>query len=568
MIDDLRFTLRSWAKTPAFAIVAILTLALGLAAATVIFSVVDSVLLRPLPYPSPDRIVDVREVDEQGHSMRVAEPNFADLHDRSRSFEALAKYAQDVQAVTGGNEAVRANVCAVSGQFFRVLGVQPFIGRTLTDDASSRGVVVSLGFWNKVLGGRRDLEGIFVRFGNETFPVIGVLPDGLGFPLDTEIWCPASIYPPNASRTAHNWDVVARLQPGVSPGQANAELSQIGRDLKREHSNNIDAAGFTAAPVRDRMVKDVRAILLVLCGAVGLLLFIAVFNVTNLVLVRTTLRRREIALRIALGASRARLFRQFLSEALFLTFAGGALGVAAARWSLDLMVGLYHGSLPRFDSAFLNLPLLLCSLGIWIILATVLASVPFWSGRLRTRQEHLQNPGRAQSASRSETGTRSGLVMAQIGLTLALLIGAALLGRSLQRLLSLQPGFNPESTVAMVVSKPDPADSGAARQLALFHSDLMDRLGRIPGITATGGVESLPLTGGAANGTFLIEESGKSAQTMDELVKEFPAAIAAGRSGDAIFHIASGSYFKVMQIPLIRGRYLTRLMASTMRTWL
>ncbi len=554
MIDDLRYTLRSWARSPAFAIVAILTLALGLAAATSIFSVVDSVLLRPLPYPHPERIVDVREIDEHARGMQVAEANFNDLRTRTRSFEGLARYGRDVQAVTGGNEPVRANVCAVSPDFFRVLGLQPIIGRPLSDQATDQGVVVSYGFWTKVLNARHDLDGVSLQFAQETFPVVGVLPEGTAFPFDVEVWCSASIYPPVPSRTAHNWEVIGRLRPGATLGQVNAEISQIGRQLKQEYGSDIDASGFKAAPVRERMVSDVRTVLLVLSGAVGLLLVIAASNVTSLVLVRATVRQREIALRVALGASRGRLFRQFLAEGLLLTFAGGIVGTLLAFWSVDLIVGLYHGNLPRFGVHSLSWPVLVISLGLWGLLGLILASVPFWSRALRRNREALPEPGRGYSPSKSEARMRGVLVMAQIALTLALLVGAGLLGRSFQRVLAIQPGFAPENAVAMIVSKPDPADTVAARELARFYTRLMERLAEIPGVTIVGAVESLPLTGGTANGTFIIEDGGKTVETIDELAKEIPVAIASGRSGDAIFHVASGSYFAAMRIPILRGR--------------
>jgi putative ABC transport system permease protein len=554
MLADFRQALRSWLKSPSFAIVAVLTLALGLGAATAIFSVVNAVLLRPLPYPHQERLVDLRELDEKGHAMPFAEPNVSDLRARSKSFESLAYYASEPQAVFGGNEPARVNVCAASPDFFRVLELRPFIGRTFSDSPSDTGVVVSFGFWKRVLGGRADLNGLALSLSNRTFPVIGVLPAESSFPTDAEVWCPSDIYPPNSSRTAHNWQVIARLLPGVPFAQANAEIAGIGRQLKAEHDSDTDAATFGATPLRERIVRNIRELLIVLACAVGLLLAIAVSNVANLVLVRTNVRHKEVALRVALGASRGRLFRQFLAESLLLSLAGGTLGALLASWAVKLIVRLYQDDLPRFASIQIDSTVFLFSLGLWALLGLLLACVPAWSRAARDLRSGLQQAGRGQSSSMSSRRTRNFLVIAQVALTLMLLVGAGLLGRSFQKLLSINPGFVPESTVVMTVSMPDPADASESRKLAQFYERLLGRLERIPGEISAGGVEAIPLFGGTANGTFLIEQGGKSAETMEELSKQFAGAIANGRAGDAIFHIASAGYFRTMAIPLLHGR--------------
>jgi predicted permease len=399
-----------------------------------------------------------------------------------------------------------------------------------------------------------NLDGLALTISNHTFPVIGVLPAGSSFPTDADVWCPSDIYPPAPSRTAHNWQVVARLQPGISLSKARAEIAAIGRQLKIEYGSDTDAATFGATPLRERIVRNVRTLLVVLAGAVALLLAIAVSNVANLVLVRTNIRQKEVALRAALGASRGRLFRQFLAESLLLTLAGGTLGTLFASWAVSLIVRLYQDDLPRFASIGIDRTVLLSSLGLWILLGFFLACVPAWSRASRELQTGLQQAGRGQSSSRSSRRTRNLLVIAQVALTLTLLVGAGLLGRSFQKLLSINPGFISESTVAMTVSMPDPADASASRKLAQFYEDLLQRLERIPGRLSAGGVEAIPLFGGTANGTFLIEQGGKTADTMEELSKQFAGAIASGRAGNAIFHIASAGYFRTMTIPLLRGR--------------
>jgi putative ABC transport system permease protein len=375
MMTDIRYGLRQLIAHPAFTLVALLTLAIGIGANTAIFSVVDAVLLRPLPYPQQERIVELRELGETGRPMPFAEPNLADLRARSHSFDAIANYGSWPEAVAGGSEPARTNVCTVSREFFRVLGVKPVVGRFFSAEMQNEGnevVVVSYGFWQRVLGGKTDLAGMALRFANRSFAVVGVLPPDAAFPLGTDIWFPVEPSPPNTSRTAHNWRVLARLRNGVSAEQAGAEIGEIGGQLNREHGSLTDAVSFGLAPLRERMVKDLRGVLLVLSGAVGLLLLIACSNVANLLLVRTTARRKEIALRAALGASPIRLVRQFVAESLLLTLIAGALGVIFAFWAVDLIVGLYGGNLPTAGHIGVNLPVLLFTLAITLLTGLVL----------------------------------------------------------------------------------------------------------------------------------------------------------------------------------------------------
>ena len=370
MISDLRFAARSLWKRPGFTFVAIATLALGIGASSAIFSVVDAVLLRPLPYPQQERIVELRELDETGRGMPVAEANFRDLQQQTRSFEAIARYAAGMDAVAGGSEPVRTMTCAASTNFFQVLGVTPFLGRLFSPTAQAeenQTVVVSYGFWQKSLGGRSSLDDATLRLGDHNFAVLGVLPPGTEFPQNVDVWFPASIYPSVASRTSHNWSVVARLRAGVPMAQAQAEIAALGHRLKQEYGNQIDASSFGLAPLRERMVKNVRGLLWVLGGAVGLLLVIACSNVANLLLVRATSRRKEIALRAALGASRWQLTRQFLAETLLLTFVAGALGVLFAHWGVALIVGLYHGNLPRVGTIGVDATVVIFALAVSLV---------------------------------------------------------------------------------------------------------------------------------------------------------------------------------------------------------
>jgi predicted permease len=557
MIADFKYAIRMLLKTPGFTAIAIITLGLGMGAATSIFSVVDAVLLRPLPYPEQERIVELRELSETGRPMPFAEPNINDLRARSHSFEAVTNYSVWPRSVAGGSEPVRTNVCAASREFFRVLGVTPLIGRYFSEQPGSgenEVVVVSYGFWKSLLGGRTNLDGMALRFENRSFAVIGVLPPDVEFPPKTDVWFPADIYPSNDSRTAHNWRAAARLGGGVSPEQAAAEIAAIGQQLRREFGSQTDAVSFSLAPLRERMVKDLRGVLLVICAAVGLLVLIACSNAANLLLVRVTARRKEIALRSALGASRGRLARQFIAEALLLTLAAGAVGVLLAFWSVDLIVGLYSGNLPGSARVAVNTTVLMFTLAVTVVTGLVLGFVPALHTSRRQLQTDLQEGGRGQSASRGNRRMRDGLVVAQIGLTLMLLVAAGLLGRSFQRLLKVDPGFQTESAVAMTVSMPQPEEAASQRQLAQFYQQLLARLEVLPGVASVGGINAPPMSGMGANGTFIVQSGSKPAQTMQELKQQLDALSPAERSRDAEYRVASAGYFRVMGIPLIRGR--------------
>ena len=479
LIKDLRHGLRSLARRPGFTAIAILTLALGIGACTAIFSVVDGVLLRPLPYPHAEQIVQLREVSSAGGLMQFAEPNFLDVRTRSRTLEAVAQYGGELTTVTGASEPVRAQTFAVSQDFFKVLGVKPVVGRTFLPEEGKPGgapvVVVSYGFWQRLLGGKSDLAGTTLRLMEQSVTVVGVMPPGFAFPEDAEVWVPRELFPPETSRSAHNWGVVARMRPTLTTEQARAEVSAIGRQLKQEYGKDMNSVDFAAVSQQEYMVGRVRSALVMIFAAVGLLLVVSCANVANLLLAQVTTRQREFAVRSALGATRLRLARQFITENLLLVLTAAALGVMMSFWGVRLLTGLNQESLPRITEIGVNARAVAFTVGLSLLIAVVLGVGPLLRFSTRDLETSLRETG---SVARGYSGRRlrSLLVVVQVALTLILLVGAGLLGKSFYRLLQIDPGFRTESAVAMDLSLPNARmDEKRYKQFMQAYQRLMEQ---------------------------------------------------------------------------------------------
>jgi putative ABC transport system permease protein len=533
--QDFRYGLRTMRREPRFASIAVLTLALGIGACTAIFSIVDAVLLRPLPYPEAEKLVSVKEVNAKGAQTTFAEPNFLDVRARNHTLAAAAEYNTGLTTVLGGSEPVRTSVAYVSGEFFKTLGVQPAAGRSfLPEEAKAGGravAVVSHGYWQRLLGGRNDLAATQLRIGDTSYAVVGVMPRGFNFPKDAEVWLPIELSPSSGSRTSHGKRVIARLRDGVTLGQARADLSTIGKQLKQENGTDIDLVDLAALPLKEALVGEVGRSLLVILAAVGFLLLVACTNVANLLLAQATARQHEFAVRTALGATRRRLARQFIVENLTLALLAGGLGVVLSFWSLDALTGLNQGSLPRADEIGVNARALGFTLALSTLVAVALGLVPLL--RLGKRDLHggLKEAARRQTAGAARRGLRATLVVTQVALTMVLLVGAGLLIKSFIKVLEVDPGFRTESAVAMEISLSDES----AQRRADFYRQALERLAALPGVTAVGGVNGLPMTGGGADGQFLINNN--------------PAL-----KGYGEFRVASPGYFDAMGMRLVRGR--------------
>ncbi|MBZ5704672.1 MAG: ABC transporter permease [Acidobacteriia bacterium] len=554
-IQDLRYAFRLLRKRPGFSAVAILTLTLGIGATTAIFSVVYGVLLRPLPYERPDQIVDLREVNAQGHLMQFADPNFEDVRAQSRSLQALAEYNAWTSPVSGGAQPTRSMLAAVSKDFFPVMRVQPVRGRSFLPEDQRFGAapvaLVSYGYWQQFLGGTADLSAIKLTIENHSASVIGVLPPAFDFPSNSEIWVPRELYEELPSRTAHNWQVVGRLRDGVSLAQARSELTTIAQRLKEQYGQDTMMMSVSIVPLRDALTGSVRQGLAILLGAVVFLLLIACANVANLLLAQGAARQKEIAIRTAVGAERSRLIRQFLTEALLLSWTGGVLGVIAAVWGVRALLAVAPHMLPRLEEISINLPMLFFAMSIACLVAVGLGVVTAVRATSHDVQHFLEGTRSGTSRGGAQRASRT-IIAGQVAITLVLLVGAGLLGRSLLRVLSVDPGFRAEHALAMDLALTSPEHDTDKVQRLQFLDKLFSRLRGIPGVEEVGGTSDLPLTQGLSDGTYVLMNPGEEAPTdMKTLEQMFHDP---NRTGDADYASADGGYFRTLEIPLVRGR--------------
>jgi putative ABC transport system permease protein len=507
--QDFRCAARGFGKNPGVTSIMVFTLALAIGAATAIFSVVYGVLLRPLPYAGADRIMAISEVNSHGRPSRLADPNFDDFRDQNHSFQSIAKYSAYPVSISGASQPTRTTGAAVTPEFLTVFDVEPIMGRgfTATDDKKGAEPValVSYGYWRQYLGSAQDLSRAHLKMNNSVYSVIGVLPPGFRFPEDVDVWFPADTEGENPSRTSHNYSGIGRLKDGVSVEQAREDILTIARRIYQtnEKSDYLLRDG-NVVPLQDSITGTVRSPLLILLGAVGFLLLVACANVANLLLAQASVRERELSIRIALGAARGRLIRQFLSEALLLSLIGGGLGVLAALWGVAGLLALAPEQLPRLDSVSVSLPVLLFA---FLLSAAVATGLGAFTAARATRgdlRKGLVEGGRGQSGSQASQRVGRALVAAQIAITLVLVIGAGLLGRSLLKVLEVNPGFRVDKIVAMDVSLPWVEDPKIKAAQGVFFSNLIDRLKQIPGVRGVGAASVLPMTGGLPDGMFLI----------------------------------------------------------------
>jgi len=556
--QDFNYGLRQLRKNPGTTAVMLFTLALAIGATTAIFSVVYGVLLRPLPYTDASRIMAVFEVTSKGRPNRLADPNFDDFRDQNHSFEAIAKYNDNVVSVSGTSQPTRTTVAGVSPAFLKVFGIEPILGRDFNPSDAKKGagptVLVSYGYWRQYLGSSPDLSPSHLKIDGAVYSVIGVLPAGFRFPEDVDLWLPADLDGENQSRTSHNYNAVGRLRDGVTVQQANGDISAIAQRIHETSSEQGDylLKDGMVVPLQESIVGQARSALLVLLGAVGFLLLVACANVANLLLAQASVRARELAIRSALGAARGRLVRQFLTEAFLLSLAGGGLGVLGALGGVAGLVALAPGNLPRLYNVSISIPVLVFA---FLLSTAVAAGLGAFTAARATSwdpRKGLGEGGRGQAGSEGSQRVGRVIVATQIAITLVLVIGAGLLGRSLVKVLEVNPGFRVDKIVTMDVSLPWVDDPKAKTGQAIFFRNLIDRLKQIPGVRNVGATSGLPLEdGGLPNGSFVLMTQNEIPKSLDGFAALFQQK---ERLGDADFGVVTDGYFQVLGIPLIRGR--------------
>ena len=557
VLEDLRYSLRGLRRSPLFTIVALASLALGIGANTAVFTVVNAVLLRPLPYQEPERLAMVWESNASHHrDQNVVNPqNYLDWRERATAFAGLSALTWTSITFTGGAPELVSGR-AVTPDFFSVIGAAPALGRTFTAaEALPNGpsvIVLSNGLWRRRFGGDPHIVGSAVPVAGGSALVLGVMPANF-LPLaiygDEEYWTPFRLEVANRLDVAHRMHsgryamVIGRLRSGVSLAQARAQIKTIAADLERQYPDFDTGWSANVVSLTEQVVGPTRLILLVLLGAVGLVLLIACANVANLTLARVAARGRELAVRTALGAPRWRLIRQFLVESVLLGFAGGAAGVLLAGWGVSLLLAAGPSHVPRLAEVRLDGRVLavtaLVSVGVGVVFGLIAA----WGriGRSENTRLRAEEQGLRTTAGASAGRFRGALIVAQVSLSLVLLTGAGLLLRSLQRLSAVNPGFDPRNLLTAPIDLPGATYPDQRRQSAFFDR-LLERARTLPGVSGAGTVTLLPI-------------SGPNSATWFTIVGR--PAPAPGQSPVADIRVADSGYFAAMRIPLLRGRLVS-----------
>jgi len=546
MLSDLRFALRQLAKTPGFTAVALLTLALGIGANTAIFSVIKAVLLNPFPYPAPDRIVVLWEDEINYDKASIAWPDLVDWQRDQTAFSALSGFRRDDLPMTGHGEPEMVRIVRVNASFFQVIGLAPELGRHFSAEEDKLGAarlaVISHGLWQRKFGGDPGVLGTSITVAGEPYTVVGVNPPDVITPTRTDIWTqilPGSVAPNWQDRGNHpGIRGLGRLKPGVSIEQGLANLRTISARIAKDHPDSSTGVAAGGEPLFENAVGSYRAGLAVLLGAVGLVLLIACANLANLLLARSAAREQELALRSALGASRVRLVRQLLAECLLLTFAGALLGVLLASWAKHGIIALSPAGVIRFQQIAVDGGVLAATCGLALVTALVFGLWPAWKASAPDLKTSLSSGGRTGSDGPGASRARETLIVAEIALTLVLLIGAGLLLRSFARMQTADLGFNAENVLSARMQLPDKGYSDDAKR-AVFNQHVLERIAALPGVVSVDLGSGTPLNTNWET-SYYIPGTPKAPPGQNPLAE---------------MNVVSDGYFKTMGIPLMRGRY-------------
>lgn len=556
LLQDLRYARRQFRKAPGFSAVAALTLALGIGATTAIFSVVSGVLLKPLPFREPDRIVQLWGLDNKGNKLHFPDPNFDDVVAQAHSFVALSEYQSGTATLVSGNEAIPARFAMVSHDYFNVLSVTPEAGRFFVPEEQRVGAplaaVISDDFWQRQFGRSPSALGARFRYEGAPVTVVGVLPRGMEFPEGTEIFIPREMREKNTSRTAHNWSVLARLAPGATAERAHQELSTILRHIKAQVGDLTWTVDGSVVPLREQMVGSIRTMLLLLFGSSAALLFIACANVLNLLVARMASREEEIAVRLALGASRGRLAQQLITETSLLAFAGCIGGLALSVAGMRVLLALRPTSIPRVGEVGIDGRVLAFAIGASAIAALALGVIASWRVARGELRDTLAQAQRTQGGSGASYRVRGTLVVAQIAMTMVLLAGAAVLTHSFARLLAVDPGYQTSGVVVAnaLLGGGDETPAALARRNQ-YLTDAMAQIAALPAVSKVGATSGVPLSGAGGNGTFLVLDNAVQHIDIKDLEHLF---LDKTRTGYAEYRLATPGYFEAMGIPVLEGR--------------
>ncbi len=545
LLYDLRYAFRMLLKHKGFSLVAITALALGLGANTAIFSLVNGVLLRPLAFPEPDRIL---YFEGQNPLQSITDSNvsyldFIDWSQQSDIFSAMAAfYSASSNIGAEGGEPERVPRAGVTNSFFHVLGVQPFLGRAFRPEEDQPGaqtvVIISHGLWKRRFGSDPGIIGQQVQINARPLTVVGVMPPGFDFPFGTQVWVTSGVELSEEPRENRSWSVIARLNPGVDLKQAQSRVSAINARLAKQFPDSNKGWEARLSPLHERLVREVKPSLLALLGAVGTVLLIACANVANLLLARGAARQKEIAIRAAVGATRARVVRQLLTESLLLSAMGGLAGLLLSVWLIDALVPMLPEGAPRLEEVGIDYRVLLFALGVTALTGLLFGLAPAWQASRLDLSSSLKAGGRGGDMHH-RTRARSLLLIGEVALSLVLLLGAGLLIRSFIRLQEVRPGFNPQNVLMACLALPGAKYN--EEQRPEFFRRLVERLEALPGVQAVGGGVNLPLyASNYAIGRAYIPEGRPL--TVDE-------------ASDASYSTITGQYFRAMQIPLLAGRF-------------
>ncbi len=551
LIHDLRYGLRILLKQPGFTLVAVITLALGIGANTAIFSLVNSILLRPLPFREPDRLVRMLQASPKLglSSWGISQADFAAYREQNRSFESVAIYNATATNLTGAGEPERLPIATVTADFFKVFGANPLLGRTFVEGEDAKGknqiCVISYAFWQRRFGGDPNVVGKTLSLNNTPTQIVGVMPAEFKFPrYEIDLWTPLAHDPKRIA--PYFFALVGRLKPGMQVGQAQADTTDVLQNFGRQHPNLSEAVGLSegngprtiVTPLREAMLGKTEKPLVVLLAAVALVLLIACANVANLLLARATSRTREIAVRVSLGASPARVARQLLTESVLLSFIGAVAGVGLAGFGIRMLDKLPISGIVRMEEVRLNGSVLAFTAGLTVLTGLLFGLMPALRAYAMGIATGIRDGARGTVSHRR---LNSALVATQFALSLVLLIGAGLLLKSFQRLGAVDLGFNPENTLTMVATLPQVKYDNEEKALR-FYESAMERLRNSPGIAAVGLTDNLPFGDGGNVDGIIVEgqEPAEGAQVSQAEQAE-------------VVSVAPGT-FTALGIPLLQGR--------------